>query len=148
LEAPTGKEGLSAAWRDAPDLVLFDPTFADLPDKEFIQKLRNDPRTSIIPLVALSSDPSPFRKQTCLTAGVDEYLVKSSQAILSVEETLSRIFSIKNPTDNTNKDSEKNGSPIVSLSAKGGTGTSLPLTNEIRRLRKVQGNFQIISATL
>lgn len=107
LEAPTGKEGLSAAWRDAPDLVLFDPTFADLPDKEFIQKLRNDPRTSIIPLVALSSDPSPFRKQTCLTAGVDEYLVKSSQAILSVEETLSRIFSIKNPTDNTNKDREK-----------------------------------------
>jgi len=52
---------LIAAWREAPDLVLFDPAFADLPDKEFIQKLRNDPSTSTIPLVALSTDQSTVK---------------------------------------------------------------------------------------
>ena len=59
-----------AAWCDAPDLILFDPVLRDIPDKEFIQKLGNDPRSSTVPLVALSGDCSPFRRQTCLSAGV------------------------------------------------------------------------------
>ena len=92
LEAPTGKEGLILAWRHEPDLVLFDPTLADIPDKEFIQKLRNDSRTGKARLVALSSDPSPVRRETCLSAGVDEYLVKSSQAIPALEEILNRFL--------------------------------------------------------
>ena len=46
FEAPTGKEGLIIAWRHEPDLILFDPALTDIPDKEFIQKLRNDPRTA------------------------------------------------------------------------------------------------------
>jgi len=115
LEAQTGKEGLIAAWQNAPDLVLFDPVLADISDREFIQKLRNDPRTSTIPLVALSSDPAPARKQTCLNVGVDEYLVKSSQAILSLEEILKQRFRVENPTDNKSTDGERDGSLIVFL---------------------------------
>jgi two-component system KDP operon response regulator KdpE len=49
LEAPTGKEGLIVAWRHETDLVLFDPALTDIPDKEFIYKLRNDPRFRVIP---------------------------------------------------------------------------------------------------
>ena len=62
LEAPTGKEGLIVAWRHETDLVLFDPALTDIPDKEFIYKLRNDPRTMKARLIALSSDPSPARR--------------------------------------------------------------------------------------
>jgi pilus assembly protein CpaE len=124
LEASAGKEGLIVAWRDAPDLILFDPIFSDISDREFIQKLRNDPRTSTTPLVALSSDPAPVRRQSCLDAGANEYLVKSSQAILFLEETLNRIFSIETSTDQAGKEKETSGSLIVFLSAKGGTGTS------------------------
>jgi CheY-like chemotaxis protein len=69
LEEPTGQEGLIAAWRDAPDLVLFDPALTDISDRGFIHKLRNDPRTNRTPLVALSSDPAPSRKQIWLNAG-------------------------------------------------------------------------------
>jgi CheY-like chemotaxis protein len=90
-EASTGKEGLIIAWRDRPDLVLFDPTFRDIADQEFIQKLRNDPRTAQTALIALSSDPSPLRKEVCIKAGVDEYLVKSAQAMSALEESLNRI---------------------------------------------------------
>ena len=124
LEASNGKEGLIAAWRDAPDLILFDPTLGDIQDKEFIQKLHDDPRTGMVTLVALSGDPSPLRRQACLNAGVAEYLVKSSQAIVALEETLNRILSVENPTEPANKEGEKGGSLIVFLSAKGGTGTS------------------------
>jgi len=73
LEGPTtGKEGLIAAWRDAPDLVLFDPPLTDISDRGFIHKLRDDPRTSRTPLVALSSDPAPARKQICLNAVLEK----------------------------------------------------------------------------
>jgi CheY-like chemotaxis protein len=48
-EAPTGKDGLIVAWRDQPDLVLFDPILRDVTDQEFIQKLRHDPRTAGLP---------------------------------------------------------------------------------------------------
>jgi pilus assembly protein CpaE len=148
LEASTGKEGLIAAWRDAPDLVLFDPTLRDIPDKDFIQKLRNDPRTSRVPLVALSSDPSPFRKQTCLNAGIDEYIVKSSQAIVSLEETLNRILGVEKPTDSTNKDGETSGSLIVFLSAKGGTGTSSLCANLAMNIQQGQPEASVVVADL
>jgi two-component system, cell cycle response regulator len=103
LEAPTGKEALILAWRHEPDLVLFDPILADIPDKEFIQKLRNDARTEKVRLVALSSDPGPARRETCLRAGVDEYLVKSSQAIPALEQILTHIFETEMPAEDTHR---------------------------------------------
>lgn len=124
LEAPTGKEGLIVAWRHEPDLVLFDPALADIPDKEFIQKLRNDARTAKARLIAVSSDPSPTRRETCLSAGVDEYLVKSSQALAALEQILTRLFEAETPTETAHQAAEKSGLLIVFLSAKGGTGTS------------------------
>jgi pilus assembly protein CpaE len=148
LEASTGKEGLIVVWRDAPDLVLFDPTLADIQDKEFIQKLRNDPRTSRTPLVALSSDPGPARRQICLNAGVDEYLVKSSQAIPALDETLNRIFSVENPPNNTNQGDKKSGSLIVFLSAKGGTGTSSLCANFAMNIQQGQPDARVVVADL
>jgi len=148
LEAQTGKEGLIAAWQNAPDLVLFDPVLADISDREFIQKLRNDPRTSTIPLVALSSDPAPARKQTCLNVGVDEYLVKSSQAILSLEEILKQRFRVENPTDNKSTDGEKDGSLIVFLSAKGGTGTSSLCANFAMNIQQEHPEASVVVADL
>lgn len=148
LEASTGKEGLIAAWRDAPDLILFDPTLRDIPDKDFIEKLRNDSRTNSVPLVALSSDPSPSRRQACLNAGVEEYIVKSSQAIAALEETLNRTFSTESPPGTTSQDSEKRGALIVFLSAKGGTGTSSLCANLAMNIQQGQPEASVVVADL
>ena len=148
LEAHTGKEGLIAAWRDAPDLVLFDPTLADISDREFIHKLRSDPRTSRTPIVALSSDPAPARKQACLNAGVDEYLVKSSQAILALEEILKQRFGTEIPTESEITGSEKSGSLIVFLSAKGGTGTSSLCANFAMNIQQEHPDVSVVVADL
>lgn len=59
LEAGSGKEALISAWRDGPDLILFDPIFSDIQDVEFLQKLRQNPRTDTTPIIAFSSDPAP-----------------------------------------------------------------------------------------
>ncbi len=147
LEAPTGKEGLIVAWRDAHDLILFDPTLSDLPDQDFIRKRRNDLLTSTILLVAPSSDPAAARRQSCLNAGVSEYIVKSSQAILYLEETLNRLFSIETPTDNLNSN-EKIGSLLVFLSAKGGTGTSSLCANFAMNIQQEHPDTSVVVADL
>ena len=148
LEAPTGKEGLIAAWRDAPDVVLFDPMLNDITDREFIQKLRNDPRTRKTLLIALSSDPSAARKQTCLNVGVDEYLVKSSQAMLSLEEILNQRFGTEVPAVSKSTRGEKSGSLIVFLSAKGGTGTSSLCANFAMNIQEAQPDASVVVADL
>ena len=61
LQAASGKEGLIAAWRDRPDLIIADPLIPDLKGEDFAMRLRQDPRTAHTPLVALSRDPQPAR---------------------------------------------------------------------------------------
>jgi len=126
LEAGSGKEGLISAWRDQPDLILFDPVFTDIQDTEFIRKLRQNPRTEKTPLIAFASDPSPARREACLTAGANEYIVKASGAILQLHQTLERIFSRETPASASLQpgESRARGLLFTFLSAKGGTGTS------------------------
>ena len=148
LEAPTGKEALIVAWRHEPDLVLFDPILADIPDKEFIPKLRNDPRTTKARLIALSSDPSPARRETCLRAGVDEYLVKSSQALPALEQILTRLFEDEPPVKAAPEGIAKSGLLVVFLSAKGGTGTSSLCANLAMNIQNSQSEARVVVADL
>ena len=144
----SGKEALIIAWRDEPDLILFDPVLSDIKVEEFIQKLRNHSRTIQTPLVALSSDPSPGYRETCLNAGVYEYLVKSAQAIPALEETLTRLFGTEKPTEVVSRAGEKSGLLIVFLSAKGGTGTSSLCANLAMNIKLAQPEARIVVADL
>ena len=148
LEASSGKEGLIVAWRDAPDLILFDPVFSDLRDEEFISKIRNNPRTDKTPLIAISSDPGPARKEVCVNAGVNEYIVKSSQAVPALEEALSHLFGIENTVEVTPKDGGKKGLLIVFLSAKGGAGTSSLCANLAMNIQTLQPEARVVVADL
>jgi pilus assembly protein CpaE len=149
LESPTGKEGLIVAWRDLPDLILFDPTLQDITDQEFIHKLRNDPRTSKTRLIAFSTDPGAARREICLRAGADEYLVKSSQALLALEESLARMFEADNPPTPAKKDEkEERGLLIVFLSAKGGTGTSSLCANLAMNIQQAEPEARVVVADL
>ena len=148
LEAASGKEALIAAWRDEPDLILFDPVLPDIEDEEFIYKLRNNPRTSRTPLIAISSDPGPMRKELCINAGVNEYLVKSSEAIPALETALARLFGTGKPAEVAPKDGGKKGLLIVFLSAKGGTGTSSLCANLAMNIQQNQPAARVVVADL
>jgi PleD family two-component response regulator len=69
LEAGSGKDALISAWRDEPDLILFDPIFSDIQDVEFVQKLRQNARTEKTPIIALSSDPARRAGKPAWTRG-------------------------------------------------------------------------------
>ena len=118
LQAASGKEGLIAAWRDRPDLIIVDPTIPDLQGEDFAMRLRQDARTAHTPLVALSSDPQSARVRSCMDAGFNEYLIKTAQVMPSLVETVNRLLGKKTVAKKVG------GLLIVFLSAKGGTGTS------------------------
>ena len=148
LEAPSGKEALIVAWRDEPDLILFDPVLSDIQDDEFISKLKTNPRTRETPLVALSSDPGPARRDACINAGVDEYLVKSSQALASLEESLSRFFHRTASSEPAGERDGSQGKLIAFLSAKGGTGTSSLCANIAMNIKHTQPESRVVVADL
>lgn len=52
-QSASGKEGLIYAWRDRPDLIIFDPFLQDISPVEFLKKLRRDPRSANTPILAL-----------------------------------------------------------------------------------------------
>ncbi|MBI5842419.1 MAG: response regulator [Chloroflexi bacterium] len=118
LQAVSGKEGLIFAWRDRPDLLIVDPVLSDLRGEDLAIKLRQDARTSNIPVIALSSDPGVARVRSCLDAGFNEYIVKSGQALPALNEAVGRLLGI------TAASVKQGGLLIVFLSAKGGVGTS------------------------
>ncbi len=148
LEAPSGKEALIIAWRDTPDLILFDPVISDIRDDEFISKLRTNPRTKNTPLVALSSDPGPTRRDACINAGVDEYLVKSSQAMASLDQSLDRIFNQNTAMETAGHGEKEPGLLFVFLSAKGGTGTSSLCANIAMNIKQAQPEARVVVADL
>lgn len=153
LEASSGKEALIFAWRDHPDLILFDPVLPDIQPDEFIQKLRHDPRTAETPLLALSRNVDPALKAACLDAGVTEYLIKSTVAMQALDNTLERLFSIAAPpvvpeTSPAEEKETQTGALVVFLSAKGGTGTSSLCANLAMNIKIHKPEARIVVADL
>ena len=148
LEAPSGKEALIFAWRDTPDLILFDPVLSDISAGEFIQKLRRNPRTAKTPIIALSSDPGSVCKEACLSAGVTDYLIKSSEMLQKLDGVLERLFEVQPPTEAISSVAREKGLLIVFLSAKGGTGTSSLCANLAMNIKTLQPESSVVVADL
>lgn len=142
LFASSGKEGLIFAWRDRPDLIIADPILPDLKGEELALKLRQDPRTASVSLVALSSDPAVARIRSCLDAGFNDYITKSGQAIPALNETVGRLLGQATATK------KEGGLLIVFLSAKGGTGTSSLCANFAQTMAYLQPESSVVVADL
>lgn len=137
IQCGSGKEGLIYAWRDHPDLIIVDPVMADLKGEEIAIKLKQDPRTTNVPLIALSGDQSHLRLKSCLDAGFNEYIIKSGQAVATLNETINRLFGI------TEEIMKQGGLLIIFLSAKGGTGTSSLCANFAMNISQHQPEMRV-----
>lgn len=147
-EASSGKEALIFAWRDLPDLILFDPVLSDIRVEDFIHKLQNDSRTNKTPLIALSSDSNSVLKDACVKAGVTAYILKSSQAVPTLEETLQKLFNANPPAIVAEVVPQEKGLLIVFLSAKGGTGTSSLCANLAMNIKMQQPDASVVVTDL
>jgi two-component system cell cycle response regulator DivK len=76
LEAVTAMEGIALASEHLPDLILMDLRLPDLDGTEAARRLLAEPRTSHIPLVAVSALPLDARDQWLSATGFAGYIVK------------------------------------------------------------------------
>jgi two-component system, cell cycle response regulator DivK len=76
LEAATAAEGIAAAARRQPQLILMDLRLPDLDGVQAVALLRAEPRTSHIPVVALSALPLDARWDWLFDAGFVGYVAK------------------------------------------------------------------------
>jgi two-component system cell cycle response regulator len=82
LLAADGMSCLRAAREAAPDIILLDLVLPDLPGAEVLARLRADPATADIPVVALTASRDPAARMQALAAGADEVLVKPVDELL------------------------------------------------------------------
>ena len=76
LEATTGGEAVAMASEHTPDLVLMDIQLPDLDGVQALHRLRADPRTATIRIVALTAQAMHGDRERFLAAGFDGYLSK------------------------------------------------------------------------
>jgi two-component system cell cycle response regulator DivK len=76
LEAETGLESLVLAAEQTPDLILMDINIPGMDGLETTTKLKQNPRLSHIPVVALTANAMKGDRERCLAAGCDGYMQK------------------------------------------------------------------------
>lgn len=128
IQVGSAKEGLIAAWRDRPDLIVIEPLTDDIPCPELVEKLRQDRRTAETPLLAFTADNSPARRKACIEAGFTDLIIKSPEAVTSLVASIQQTLGSQEPSEVEDEPvvpaGSRRGRSIFFISAKGGVGTS------------------------
>jgi two-component system, cell cycle response regulator DivK len=74
--ATDGKQGVSAAHAEAPDLILMDMSLPVMDGWEATRCLKSSPATRRIPVIALTAHAMASDRQKALEAGCDAYETK------------------------------------------------------------------------
>jgi CheY-like chemotaxis protein len=75
-QARSGEEGLRLAQLESPALILLDLRMPGLDGYGTLRALKADPRTAVIPTVALTAQAMAGDKEAALAAGFDHYISK------------------------------------------------------------------------
>ena len=90
LEAENGEDGLALARAELPHLVLMDVQLPGMDGVEALGRLRADPLTAEIPVVALTAFAMKDDRDRLLSVGFDAYLEKP----LNVREFPSQVAAV------------------------------------------------------
>jgi two-component system cell cycle response regulator DivK len=71
-----GEQALEMAQAEAPDLILMDISLPGLDGWEVTRRLKANPETKAIPIIALTAHAMAGDKEKCLEAGCNDYDTK------------------------------------------------------------------------
>ena len=76
IEATTGEEGLEAAARERPDLILMDIQLPGIDGYEVTRRIKADPKLRQISIIAVTSYALSRDDKKAFAAGCDGYVTK------------------------------------------------------------------------
>jgi two-component system cell cycle response regulator DivK len=79
VEATDGVEALARAREEHPDLILMDLALPNMDGWEATRRLKSDPATRAIPVVALTAFAMRGDEEQARAAGCDDYLPKPAR---------------------------------------------------------------------
>jgi CheY-like chemotaxis protein len=91
LIAENGKAGVELAASEMPDLILMDMSLPVMDGWEATRRIKADPATSKIPVIALTAHAMASDRDMALEAGCDDYDSKPvdlSQLVRKIEQLL------------------------------------------------------------
>ncbi|MFI1771191.1 two-component regulator propeller domain-containing protein [Thalassobellus citreus] len=110
LTANNGKEGIEAAKKILPDIIITDVVMSEMDGFNFCKKIKNDLRTSHIPLLMLTAKTQIDDRMEGIEHGADAYMVKPfdirllklrlSQLITSRQLIFNKYFSLISDVEN------------------------------------------------
>jgi len=80
--ATSGEEGLEKAMAEIPDLVIMDLGLPGISGIEATSRLKSQPQTTHIPVIALTAWRKEDHEEEALTAGISAYLVKPTPPVV------------------------------------------------------------------
>lgn len=77
IKAVNGEEGLVMTQREKPDLILLDLILPGMDGFEILEKIKEEPETSTIPVIILSNLGQREDIEKGFDLGADDYLIKA-----------------------------------------------------------------------
>ncbi len=110
LEAANGVEGLAAASKDGPDLILLDVTMPVMDGIEMLTKLKADAKTKGIPVIMLTAEAGRENVMKIAKIGIRDYIVKPFKEEVLIEKA-GRVVELR-PKDTGNSKPKNIDDPI------------------------------------
>jgi len=85
IEAANGEEGLAAAAREKPDLILLDITMPVMDGLTMLAKLKEDDELKLMPVIMLTAETARDKVLRVSKLGVHDYLIKPFRAEQLIE---------------------------------------------------------------
>jgi CheY-like chemotaxis protein len=74
--ATNGVEGVALAAAEQPDLIIMDLTLPDMDGWEATRRIKAEPATQRIPVIALTANAMPGDREKAIAAGCDDFDTK------------------------------------------------------------------------
>jgi CheY-like chemotaxis protein len=74
--ATNGAQGIAMAASEQPDLILMDLTLPDIDGEEVTRRIKADPATQRIPVIALTANAMSSDRDKAIAAGCDDFDTK------------------------------------------------------------------------
>jgi len=94
-----GAQGLASVQSERPDLVLMDMSLPVMSGWEVVRKLKADPNTQSIPIIALTAHAMAADRDQALEAGCDDYDTKPIDLPRLLEKIGALLAGISNSPD-------------------------------------------------